>query len=580
MVKNLRFVLMSMLMLVCGSTFAEEVTIDFDADYATLFPTITGVSSSDSHDGDFTEATTSVAVNGVTVTVAPAEGAKTPSRIWGTSPRLRLYSGTFTINGTDITKIVFNTGSNFNVTAASGTLNGKIWTGDKTNEVVFQVSKNTQIKSIVVTLGESSDPVITEGQTPETAITVTRALELIAALDNGATTIESYYVKGEVVAVERVTTSNCTFTIGDDVTAEEVVKVYNAKGLENKDITDTKFINAGDAVVVFGQLQKYVKNDVVTPEVSYGYVYSVNGETKAEELVEPTIEGGTTPETAISVSAALTAIESMRDNQTTTNSYYVKGAVKEVTEINTANGNATFVIAEETGAQITVWRAKGLENKNITAEDYLKVDDQVIVYVKLQKYVKDNESKPELSNGYIYDLNGKTKEDVEPVVLEGDGTLEKPYTVADLKKMTEDTYPAEKAWVKGVIVGVASSATSLKEEIGETDKSNIAIAADATAAEFVPVQLPVGMFREALNLFDNPTLLGKDIKIFGQITKYFSTSGIKDIEGYEMDGVVTGIKSLNAAEKAQDGIIYNLKGQRVEKAVKGLYIQNGKKFVK
>ena len=194
--------------------------------------------------------------------------------------------------------------------------------------------------------------------------------------------------------------------------------------------------------------------------------------------------------------------------------------------------------------------------------------------------MKDNESKPELSSGYIYDLNGKTKEDVEPVVLEGDGTLEKPYTVADLKKMTEDTYPAEKAWVKGVIVGVAKSGTSLKEEIVETDKSNIAIAADATAAEFVPVQLPVGMFREALNLYDNPTLLGKDIKIFGQITKYFSTSGIKDIEGYEMDGVVTGIKSLNAAEKAQDGIIYNLKGQRVEKAVKGLYIQNGKKYVK
>lgn len=42
----------------------------------------------------------------------------------------------------------------------------------------------------------------------------------------------------------------------------------------------------------------------------------------------------------------------------------------------------------------------------------------------------------------------------------------------------------------------------------------------------------------------------------------------------------TGISELTTAVKAQDNAVYNLKGQRVEKAVKGLYIQNGKKYVK
>ncbi|MBQ9637195.1 MAG: chitobiase/beta-hexosaminidase C-terminal domain-containing protein [Prevotella sp.] len=157
MTKTLRFSLLSMLMMLCGSLFAQQVTLDFDNDYATLFPTIAGTSSNDSHDGDFTATTTSTAVSGVTVTVAPADDAKTPSRIWSSAPRLRMYSGTFTVSGKDITKIEF-TGhnTNFSLSTSTGTLDGKTWTG-KADQVVFEVSKNTQINKIVVTLGEGSD---------------------------------------------------------------------------------------------------------------------------------------------------------------------------------------------------------------------------------------------------------------------------------------------------------------------------------------------------------------------------------------------------------------------------------------
>ena len=147
--------------------FAQKtVTFDFDNDYQKLFPTLKGVSSGsgDSYvaDGDFTEPTTSIQIDGVDVRVAPVEDAKTPSRIWKSSPRLRMYSGVFTVTSLEepITKIEF-TGhdTNFNlmaVPADAGTLDGKVWTGS-TLVAVFAVEKNTQISKIVVTLGGGSE---------------------------------------------------------------------------------------------------------------------------------------------------------------------------------------------------------------------------------------------------------------------------------------------------------------------------------------------------------------------------------------------------------------------------------------
>ena len=154
--KILRYLLVALLAMVMGNVYAEEVTLDFDNDYATLFPTLKGVSSGSNEnyvsDGDFTGATTSTAINGVTVTVTPAEDAKTPSRIWSGAPRLRMYSGTFKVSGKGITKIEF-TGhnTNFNLSTETGTLEGKVWSGEA-DEVLFAVAKNTQINKIVVTI--------------------------------------------------------------------------------------------------------------------------------------------------------------------------------------------------------------------------------------------------------------------------------------------------------------------------------------------------------------------------------------------------------------------------------------------
>ena len=161
MIKNLRYLLLSLLTIMSTATFAQKtVTIDFDNDYQALFPSLAGVSSSDSQDGDFTGVTNSTLVDGVVmVAIDPDAEASTPSRIWTSSPRLRMYSGSFTVIslGLPITKIEFNAHSkNFNLTAVNGTLDERVWTGSS-NGPIFMVTKNTQISSIVVTLGEGGD---------------------------------------------------------------------------------------------------------------------------------------------------------------------------------------------------------------------------------------------------------------------------------------------------------------------------------------------------------------------------------------------------------------------------------------
>ena len=257
----------------------------------------------------------------------------------------------------------------------------------------------------------SIEVTVKEGQTPvdpvdDETITVANALALINALEDGAKTNDSYYVKGYVVAVTEISTQygNATFTIADEKGGETVLTVFRVKGLENKNITDENLLKVDDEVVVYGQLQKYVKNGEVTPEVAQGgYIYSINGQTKAEDTPEPQVE-------QITVTKALEIIAALEDGKTTSETYQVKGFVVAVTEISTQYGNATFTIADEKGGEtvLTVYRIKGFDGENIADENLLKVNDEVVVEGKLQKYVKNGEVTPEVATGgKIISINGQ-----------------------------------------------------------------------------------------------------------------------------------------------------------------------------
>ncbi|MBQ6653207.1 MAG: hypothetical protein IJM81_07425, partial [Prevotella sp.] len=140
------------------------VTFDFDKDNDVLalfgfegYSSGSGASYVDT--GDFKEDKTGT-VEGVDLTVSPnpTEGG-TPNRVWGSSPKLRLYGGSFTVKapaGHKITAMTFTTSWNsnnkalqWNATASTGTLTvgdmsnqTVVWAGEA-EEVVFTVEKNT-----------------------------------------------------------------------------------------------------------------------------------------------------------------------------------------------------------------------------------------------------------------------------------------------------------------------------------------------------------------------------------------------------------------------------------------------------
>lgn len=120
---------------------------------------------------------------------------------------------------------------------------------------------------------------------------------------------------------------------------------------------------------------------------------------------------------------------------------------------------------------------------------------------------------------------------------ENDGSKDKPYTVADVISLNN----AQKGpfYVKGYIVGqvvgtklsdAAFSGPWETSSATSTQNTNLLIAdsADETnTSNIVPVQLPYGDLRNALNLPENPDLHKKEILIYGNLEKYFSVPGIK-----------------------------------------------------
>ena len=107
------------------------------------------------------------------------------------------------------------------------------------------------------------------------------------------------------------------------------------------------------------------------------------------------------------VAQALAVIDGLEDGAKTDNEVYVAGTITQIDEVNTTQYyNATYWISNDGGTtKLEVFRGKYLEGANFTSEDQIKVNDQVVVYGKLQKYVKDEVVTPEVAQGnYIYSL--------------------------------------------------------------------------------------------------------------------------------------------------------------------------------
>ncbi len=163
--------------------------------------------------------------------------------------------------------------------------------------------------------------------------------------------------------------------------------------------------------------------------------------------------------------------------------------------------------------------------------------------------------------------------------IEGEGTLAKPYTPADVQYFSGKV--EGKAWVKGEISGFFNNNNKFVAGTEKAIASNLALSAGDIN---VPVALPSGSkVRTDLNLLDNATNLGKTVWVYGTIEKYFKVPGVKNVTDYSWDGegTLTGINSLEAAPaNTKADVIYSIDGRRLAAPAKGFNIINGKKVIR
>lgn len=114
-----------------------------------------------------------------------------------------------------------------------------------------------------------------------------------------------------------------------------------------------------------------------------------------------------------------------------------------------------------------------------------------------------------------------------------DGTEANPYTVTDAKIAATGTNVFVKAFIVGYIPDKALNEAIFGDAASaEKAPTNILVAASAdetNVTKCMPIQLPAGAIRTALNLKDNPGNLKQEVILCGNIENYFGTTGLKSV---------------------------------------------------
>lgn len=266
-----------------------------------------------------------------------------------------------------------------------------------------------------------------------------------------------------------------------------------------------------------------------------------------------TTKTDTTSYEVITVAQALEIANALEPKASTDKSYELRGKVTGVytdAEKLVDYGNINFELTDATGF-IGCYYINYLNNEKFTSADQiLNVGDSVVLISPLKNYVKDETTTPEAANGYLKVIV-KAGSTIDPADLDGDGTRANPYSATDVMALANSK--TGNFWVKAYIVGqIAGKAISGAEFAAPftpsatdvTYGTNLIVAASATETDYnkcVPVALPTGAIRNALNLPENPDMLGKEVLIYGSLEKYFSVAGIKSPSYVEVGETKIGI---------------------------------------
>lgn len=357
-------------------------------------------------------------------------------------------------------------------------------------------------------------------------------------LEEGKSSADKYYVSGTITSIDDISPKqadgtgygNATFSITDAKGSNYVLLVYRAKGFNNSEITDENFIKEGDNVTVYGKLQKYKdsKTGEIKYEISSCYITKVNGNTGESS---ETFEAG-----------SIGRLSGIDNNATVRLSLNNAEVVQSWTS---NNGNTQVFVRDNTGA---------CQFYNIGFD--LNVGDVLngTITAKYMLYNGNPEiTVPVTSNELKISAGTAAPQANKIEIAQAENYL---CDYVEFSKVSLIEVAKESAGAK------AAHAAGFNYIIRDDSDNEMQIYNGFHYGEYDDLH-------EFVDETDNTTIKGIVMKM---------SKG--DLELYIMEIITdpAGVTTLNNDAKA-NGPIYNLAGQRVEKALKGVYIQNGKKFI-
>lgn len=368
MIKTLRYSLLSMLMLVCGSVAAQKETLwaeNFNS-YAANDVPAGGDYGYACKDG---ESSTKVFIEAIAGGEAPELLISKKGGSFSVTIPMKGKSGEMTLR--------FKANRTLSVTSDDATIGDKTNTGNDytipvtvaegTASVTLKFdntsSKNIRFDNAELFIGESK-------KAPGLSWGVASREVTIGSEDNAFPTLSNE--------------NNLAVTYSSDNTD---VATIDAEG-------NITLVAAGTANIT----AEFAGNDEFEAgSVSYKLIVKV--------APEPPVDITNTPETAYTVAKANDLITAGQGLET---EVYVIGTITNIEEVSTSYGNATYWIGDGTeysANDLEIYRGYYLEGENFTAEDQIKVGDKVIVYGKLVDYKGTKEM---TTGSSIYSLNGVT----------------------------------------------------------------------------------------------------------------------------------------------------------------------------
>lgn len=402
MTKSLRFALMSFMMLLYSTAFAETVTFESSVDKGNI---------SDYNSAGYDEITK----NGVKISIS--------SGMLGYGSHYRIYKGqTMTVSSTagtitniDITCIVegaekYGPGCFTDPTTGSYTYNGIVGTWSGAASSITLTASGAQVRATKITVTYSTSA----------------ATKKAANMSFSKNSVET--VMGQTFTAP---------TLTKETTAAVTYKSDNAS-VATVDATSgaVTIVGPGTAVIT------------ATAEENAEYYSGTASYTIKVKSVDVT----NTPETAYTVAKVK---ELIATGETFEDPVYIKGIITQVVEINLQYGNATYYIndTDSKDGQLSIYRGLYLDGEKFTATGQIIEGDEVVIYGVMSTYKEE----PQIAQGNkIVSIKKGSG-----TVVDIKNTPETAYTVAKANELiTAGEGLVNSVYVKGVITKINEVSTS------------------------------------------------------------------------------------------------------------------------